>query len=629
MPWVPLPAVVRLPPLLGAGLLLVGCRDDPGAKPAPVDTAPAAAAPIDAPIALTPTERNNTVRDLLGFPADADDWPAAPEIAERFRSPADSLGGVFSPAVQPPVWPVELPAEVGVHGFDGMLDGQEPTAYGVEAWQQATLHFAPYALVSDAFWSCDDPDALSGDDLDACAWNSIQRFASRAWRRPIDAEETDRLAALWDSQRRVGPVDEAIVITVSSILLSPRFTHRIEEGQPETDTHDDTGRQRRLTSLELASRLSYFVWDTMPDVELFRAADAGELETDEQIRTQVRRMLADERARETAARFHHAWLGTDAVLTISPSREAHAARFGLSPIPTSSAADCDLEWPRVVGPLRHALYADLSLTVSDRLFDGPGTFTELLTTDVGFRASASAPVFGDVTVDEDAATVAWPYTYVFASSPAECVHQMQRIRHTGTGRAGILSSPAVLAVGAYPVHPGPIPRGVNILERVLCTELGLPPEGAEGALPPDLTDVESTNRSRTEAATASSTCAACHDRINPLGFAFESFDALGAWRDTDNDLPVNTSVEVFLDGTAIAIDDAAALGAAIAASNDARGCYALHTVRTATGTDWDATDPRIASLLAGFQSDDHILTLIEDIAVSDVFRTLDVAQETP
>ena len=86
---------------------------------------------------------------------------------------------------------------------------------------------------------------------------------------------------------------------------------------------------------------------------------------------------------------------------------------------------------------------------------------------------------------------------------------------------------------------------------------------------------------------------------------------------------------MFLDGTAIAIDDAAALGAAIAASNEARGCYALHTVRTATGIDWDATDPRIASLVADFQSDDHILTLLEAIAVSDVFRTLDVAEETP
>jgi hypothetical protein len=184
-------------------------------------------------------------------------------------------------------------------------------------------------------------------------------------------------------------------------------------------------------------------------------------------------------------------------------------------------------------------------------------------------------------------------------------------------------------VGAYPVHPGPIPRGVNVLERVLCIDLGSPPEGAEGALPPDLTDVESTNRSRTETATASATCAACHDRINPLGFAFESFDAVGAWRDTDNGFEVDTSVELPLDGTIRTVDGAAELGAALAQSDEARSCYALHTVRTATAMDWDRSDPRITPLLDSFKTNDHIPTLFEDIAVSDVFRTFDVTEVTP
>ena len=608
------------------GGLLAACGSDGDVKPAP--GAPPELQPVDAPVALTPSERNNTVRDLFGFSSDPDDWPDPPELAERFASPSESLGGVFAPAVAPPVWPVELPAEAGVHGFDGMLDGQEPTAYGVEAWQQATLHFAPYALVSLAFWACEDADELRGEARDACAWSSLQRFASRAWRRPLDGEETQRLRSIWETQRAVGTADEAIVITVSAILLSPRFTHRIEEGRPDSVAASDSGsgQARVLTSLELASRLSYFLWDTMPDSELFRAADEGQLETDAQVRAQVRRMLSDERARETTARFHHAWLGTEAVLGIAPSRSEHAPLFGLSSEPAGGAADCDAEWPAVVGPLRHALYADLSLTVIDRVLDGPGTFTDLMTTDVGYRAAASEPIFGDVTVDDSREPVEWPYTYVVTSVPASGVHELQRVRHTGTGRAGILSSPAVLAVGAYPVHPGPIPRGVNIVERVLCTDLGNPPEGAEGSLPPDITDAESTNRDRTEAATASSTCAACHDRINPLGLAFESFDAVGAWRDTDNGLPVDVAVEVYLDGSFMWLDGAAELGAAIAQSDEARSCYALHTVRAATGIDWDRYDPRITPLLASFTAHDHIPTLIEEVALSSVFRTLDVAE---
>ena len=150
-----------------------------------------------------------------------------------------------------------------------------------------------------------------------------------------------------------------------------------------------------------------------------------------------------------------------------------------------------------------------------------------------------------------------------------------------------------------------------------------------GALPPDLSEAESTNRLRTEAATSASACAGCHDRINPLGLAFEGFDALGVARDTDNGLPVDDTVEVVLDGRSWTVDGGAELGAAIGESGEARGCYALHTVRAATGIDWDPLDPRILPLLDGFRSSDHIPTLIEEIVVSDVFRTLDVVEVSP
>lgn len=602
-------------------LWLTACGSDPAGKPTPEGPG-ATGVPIDLPVALTPTERNNSVRDLFGFPDDGDDWPAPPAIADRFSSPAESLGGVFAPAVQPPPWPVELPAEVGVHGFDGMVDGQEPSAYSVEAWQQATLHFAPYALVSAAFLACEDWESASEDTRETCGWNSVSRFAFRVWRRPLERAETDRLRALWDAQLAAGTAEEAVVITVSSLLLSPRFTHRIEEGA----IGSGSGHTRNLTAFELASRLSYFLWDTMPDTDLFRAADEGNLETEADIRAQVQRMLADPKARETAARFHHSWLGTDAVLGIAPSRAAHGPRFGISAEQPGSS-DCDLEWPTILGPVRHALYAELSLTVADSLFDGPGTLTDLFTTDVGYISTQSKPVHGTVTVDTSADTVPWPYTAVAASLPVSGTLQMTRVTYAADERAGILALPAVLAVGAYPVHPGPIPRGVNILERVLCTELGDPPEGAEGALPADVPEAEQTNRSRTEVATAGDSCAGCHSRINPLGFAFEHYDALGAWRATDNDLPVDASVEVLIDGTTESIADAMALGAALADSTDARSCYALHTVRSATGIDWDETDPHITPLIEGFIADDHIPSLIEEVATSTIFRTIELVEE--
>ena len=119
------------------------------------------------------------------------------------------------------------------------------------------------------------------------------------------------------------------------------------------------------------------------------------------------------------------------------------------------------------------------------------------------------------------------------------------------------------------------------------------------------------------------------DRIEGLEGEAEGVDAVGAWRDTDNGFEVDTSVELPLDGTIRTIDGAAELGAALAQSDEARSCYALHTVRTATAMDWDRSDPRITPLLDSFQTNDHIPTLFEDIAVSDVFRTFDVTEVAP
>jgi len=607
--------------LLWWSAALLGCSADKSAPPLPAEGADLR--PVEVPVALTPIERNNTVRDLFNFPTDGARWPAPPAIAERLSAPSDSLGGVFSPAVEPPPWPVELPSETGVHGFEGMVDGQEPSAYSVEAWQQATLHFAPYALVSPAFLACSDWEDTDEAGRARCGWDSIVRFAARAWRHPLSVEERARLEAAWSAQLELGSAEEAVIIAVSSILLSPQFTHRIEVGQ----AGEEDGLRRDLTSLELASRLSYFIWDTLPDTELFKAADQGELQTESQIRDQVRRMLADPKAAGPVAAFHHAWLGTDAVLTIAPARSAHGPTFGLS-ADSPATDDCDLDWPGIVGPLRHALYADFSLTVVDRILDGPGTFTDLLTTSVGYRAAVARPLYGDAEADSSVSKVEWPYETVVASAPVTDTLLLERVNHSEGERAGILASPAVLAVGAYPVHPGPIPRGVTILERVLCTDLGAPPEGAEGALPADIPDAEQTNRTRTELATAAEACTGCHDRINPFGFAFEHYDALGRWRATDYGLPVDASVDIVLDGVARSIEDASELGVAVAQSDEARGCYALHQVRTATGLDWDRLDPRIESLVDHFQRDDHIPTLIEEIAVSSIFRTIDL-EEAP
>lgn len=184
-----------------------------------------------------------------------------------------------------------------------------------------------------------------------------------------------------------------------------------------------------------------------------------------------------------------------------------------------------------------------------------------------------------------------------------------------------MTHPSVLAVGAYAVQPAPIPRGVHVLERVACMELGTPVQGAETALPPDSLAVESTNRERTAAATTPPTCVACHRRINPPGFAFEHYDALGAWRSHDNGQPVDASGSLTLPGgETFTFDDAIDFVQQLAASDRVRDCYALHWTRYALGDLLDAATVELRSIQQGFREHDSIAELLVSIAGSELFR---------
>ena len=185
-----------------------------------------------------------------------------------------------------------------------------------------------------------------------------------------------------------------------------------------------------------------------------------------------------------------------------------------------------------------------------------------------------------------------------------------------------MTHPSVLAVGAYAVQPGPIPRGVHVLERIACLELGTPIQGAETALPPDSLAVESTNRERTAAATAPRTCTACHRRINPPGFAFEHYDALGAWRARDNGQPVDASGALVLPGgETLSFTDGIDFVHQLAASDRVRDCYALHWTRYALGDRIAAATPGLEAIQRKFRDDDSIGELLVTIAGSDLFRT--------
>ncbi len=572
-----------------------------------------ASAPHVAPLALTPAEYNNTIADLFGFPRDGDRWPARPALADRISPRREPSKGVFAAPPPPPVWPWRFPSETGSEGFEGIAEGQAPSSYQVEELHLAAMHFASFALVSPTFFTCDGWGSLPAAERAACAWTSLLRFARRAYRRPLDAGESRRLEAFWQDNAASGPLDEAVALTVAGILQAPTFHFRIEP-------RERADASKPLSRWELASRLAYFLWDSMPDEALLAAAGAGQLDTRAGIETQARRMLDDPWAPPAVVRFHHQWLGTDDVLLVAPARRAFGPLFGLEPR-LATARDDDVEWPAVMGPVRHSMKIETELFVERTVFDGAGTFTALMTDHQGYMSDATAPIYGDGAERVEGPEVTRTIDLVVASIGRRKPLTLYPASFPPGERAGVLTLPSVLALGAYAVQPGPIPRGVRVLERLACMHLGTPVQGAETALPPDTLTAESTNRERTAAATRPGTCVTCHRTINPPGFAFEHYDAIGRWRSHDNGQPVDASGSLTLaGGERIAFADGVDFARRLAASGRVRDCYVLHWTRYALGERLDAAAPGLDALRAGFRADDSIEELLVSIAGSDLFR---------
>ena len=188
-------------------------------------------------------------------------------------------------------------------------------------------------------------------------------------------------------------------------------------------------------------------------------------------------------------------------------------------------------------------------------------------------------------------------------------------------RAGILTLPSVLALGAYAVHPAPILRGKRILERLACQDLGTPVAGAEASQPPDSEDAEATNRVRTENATEAPVCAACHQTLNPPGFAFENYDAMGRWRTEDNGLPVDASGTVtFAGGEAISFENGVDFAHKLASSPRVHDCYVLRWTRYATGVQFVEGDEGLGALQKSFRQNSNVPDLLVRLATSDLFR---------
>ncbi len=432
-----------------------------------------------------------------------------------------------------------------------------------------TARAAGFASLPDGVLPC---DVTTGDA--ACGSSFIASFGRRAFRRPLDADEQALFEDLFAGELQVHGFEAAVAITLQAILQSPQFLYRIEM-LPEGAV---TGEVVQVSDYEAASRLSYFLTATTPDEALLDAAEAGELHTPEQLEAQARRILETPAARQAVRHFHRQWLGLSALQSVNKDPEA---------FPGLDLAAATADWSQSVQDFTEHV-----------VFDGGGTFEDLLSSDAVFLSPQLAAFYG--------ATDNGDGTYAM---PGE--------------RAGLLTQPAMMALYAYPDRSSPIARGVWVRQRMLCQTLPPPPDDVE--LEPPSVDPNATTREQFDAHTSEPSCAGCHVLIDPLGFPFEHYDAVGQWRDDENGKPIDPRGEftsVADEDLAGPVDDALDMAGKLAQSSDFRNCAAEQWFTFALGRlpdeIADECSMRVATEVVAESGD--IRDLLVAIVVSDAFR---------
>jgi hypothetical protein len=421
--------------------------------------------------------------------------------------------------------------------------------------------------------------ACSGDET-ACARSFVESFGKRAFRRPVDKLEADDLLALY-TKLRTDPemmydFKGALGVLVEAILQSPGFIYRWERGlsAPLVD-----GKLVKYDSYEVASRLSYFLWSSMPDDALMAAADANQLATPDQVAAQAERLLGDARADLVLGDFASQWLE-------------------LTPLP-ALVKDTGV-FPGFTPELRSAMQAETLAFTRDVLRGPTPTFTSLLTANYTIAEPALAQYYG-VSVD--------------ASGRADL---------SGTGRLGLLTQASVMSVKGNSYRTSPVRRGKFVLNRMLCSSVPPPPPNVVPDLPPP--DASKTLREQMADHRTNPTCAACHDTMDPLGFAFEHFDGAGKFRDLDGTQAIDTGGSFTLDGASANFKDAAELAKLLAASPEAQHCFTRQWLRYAL----DRFEQDADGAAAKYLEDGYVAAGLDTRKlVVDVTRTLPFSHRAP
>lgn len=488
---------------------------------------------------MTRVEYNNTVRDLLGDTS----------------NPADSFV-----------------TEEEALGFNNQATSLIVTEILADQYMQASEDVAAAAVAErlDQILPC-DPQV----DAAACGREFVETFGARAFRRPLSSDEVDRIEGVFSWGLETYDFNTGIEVVIQTILQSPHFLYRVEFGMPDPVEEDVV----ELTPHEIASRLSYLVWNSMPDDELFDAAAAGELATREQIAEQARRMLDDPKARDAIRNFHDQWLLLDEIEVLNKDASVY---------------------PSYSEDLRPMWREETHAFIEHVLLEDDGSVETLFTAPYSVMNATLAEFYG-------------------VSGPTGEAYE--RVDLDPSQRSGLLTQASILAVTAKADQSSPIHRGKFVREQLLCQILPPPPNDVDIELPEF--DPTRTTRERFDAHREDPACNGCHELIDPIGYGFEHYDGVGLYRGDENGLPIDASGEIIatddIDGP---FDGVIELGQKLATSEEVRNCVATQWFRYGFGRGEESVDECSMNVVReSFEASGYnIRELIVALTQTDAFR---------
>jgi hypothetical protein len=491
---------------------------------------------------LTRAQFHNAVRDVFGVEVDVSELDA------------DSWDGNFAVIGASRV----STSETGVEHYHSAIESAVDAVFGDTAKRSAFIGCTP-----------------TGRADDACLRGFIETKGRRAWRRPLEADEIDRVAAVAaNAATELGSATEGVRWATVALFTSPHFLYRPELGAPTANG------SLRFTGYEMASRLAFLTWNSLPDEGLLDEAENGSLGTANGVRDIATRLVDAPAGREAVGAFAEEYMRLDRLLT--------------------QAKDGGL-FPEYAPALQAAMVRDMRETWESIAFDDQASALELFTTTKVVVNADLARLYELPTTGLDS------NTFAVLTLPAN------------GPRAGILSKAGFLSQFANQKEGSPTLRGKFMREALMCQTID-PPPGNVNTVLPDLPDMPMTKRQRLEIHRTSDQCSGCHSLMDPLGLPLENFDAIGKYRTTDHGLPIDPSG----DFDEAPVTDAKNLGVVVSQSPLVTQCLVRKYYAYAMGYPERAVDGSVVNAVAasfqtsGFKLRDLVLAVVTQDAFSSV-----------